>query len=83
MPVAVGLRADRRELIVSTVSEARADVREASPDPSIWPLIAAIAVGAPFIGSIFTPWAIVWGSPVVAITLIGWFWPKGTKEDEE
>jgi cytochrome c oxidase subunit 1 len=64
------------------VSEARADVRETSPDPSIWPLLAAIAVAVTFLGSIFTPWAVVWGSLPVGITLIGWFWPK-TREDEE
>jgi cytochrome c oxidase subunit 1 len=58
-------------------------VRESSPTPSIWPLISAIVVTAIFIGSIFTPWAVVWGSPPLAIALIGWFWPKGAKEDEE
>src|SRR5206468_24653 len=33
LPVASGLSVDNRELIVSTVSEARADIREASPEP--------------------------------------------------
>jgi cytochrome c oxidase subunit 1 len=81
-PVVTGLAVDYREVVVSTVSEARADVRETSPDPSIWPLLAAIAVAVTFLGSIFTPWAVVWGSLPVGITLIGWFWPK-TREDEE
>jgi len=44
--------------------------------------LAALAVGAAFLGSIFTPWAVVWGAVPLAVTLIGWFWPKGTKEDE-
>ena len=83
LPVVTGLAVDYREQVVTTVSEARADLRETSPAPSIWPLLAALAVGGTFIGSIFTPWAVVWGSIPVAITLIGWFWPKGTKEDEE
>lgn len=82
-PVAVGLRVDMRELIVSTVREGRPDLREPSPEPSIWPLFAALAVGATFVGSIFSPWWIVWGVPLVAVPLIGWFWPKGSKEDEE
>jgi cytochrome c oxidase subunit 1 len=82
LPVAAGLRIDRRELIVSTVTQAQADVRESSPAPSIWPFLASLASGATLIGSIFTPWAIVWGSVPVGITLIGWFWPKGTREDE-
>jgi cytochrome c oxidase subunit 1 len=83
LPVVTGLAVDYRELIVTTVSEARADIRETSPAPSIWPLLAAIATTVMFIGSIFTPWAVVWGSIPVAVTLIGWFWPKGSKEDEE
>jgi cytochrome c oxidase subunit I len=82
MPVATGLSIDNRELIVSTVSEARADIREASPEPSIWPFLAAVATAAAFIGSIFTPWAVIWGGGVVGVALIGWFWPKGAQEDE-
>ena len=30
-----------------------------------------------FIGSIFTPWAVVWGAIPVAIAMIVWFWPTG------
>ncbi|WP_225768546.1 cytochrome c oxidase subunit I [Inquilinus sp. Marseille-Q2685] len=83
LPVATGLRVDARELIAGTLAEAEPELREASPEPSIWPLLAALAVGAAFLGSIFTPWAVIWGGIPVAITLIGWFWPKGTPEDEE
>jgi cytochrome c oxidase subunit I+III len=35
-----------------------------------------VAVTILFVGSMFTPWAVVWGSIPVAITLIGWFWPN-------
>jgi uncharacterized membrane protein YoaK (UPF0700 family) len=83
LPVVTGLAVTYRELVVSTASEAKPDLRETSPEPSIWPLFAAIAVGGTFIGSIFTPWAVVWGSIPVAIALTGWFWPKGSKEDEQ
>ncbi|MFL5120768.1 MAG: cbb3-type cytochrome c oxidase subunit I, partial [Microvirga sp.] len=83
LPVIGGLAVDDRQLVVTTVTEARADIRESSPEPSIWPLLAAIAVSVLFVGSIFTPWAVVWGSIPVAIALVGWFWPKGSKEDEE
>jgi cytochrome c oxidase subunit I len=82
LPVVAGLAVDHRQVVVGTVTEARPEVRESSPDPSIWPLFAAIAVAGTFLGSIFTPWAVVWGAVPVAITLIGWFWPKGTPEDE-
>ncbi len=80
--VAQGLRVTVREVVITTLNEARPDLREPSPQPSIWPLLAAIAVGATFLGSIFSPWAIVWGAVPVTITLIGWFWPKGTPEEE-
>jgi cytochrome c oxidase subunit I len=79
---ATGLSVENRELVVTSVTHARPDLRESSPEPSIWPLFAALAVGATFIGSIFTPWAIVWGAAPIAAALIAWFWPKGAKEDE-
>jgi cytochrome c oxidase subunit 1 len=82
LPVTTGLRVDARELVVSTVADASPEHRESSPDPSIWPFLAALAVAATFVGSIFTPWAVVWGSIPVAVCLIAWFWPKGTPEDE-
>jgi cytochrome c oxidase subunit 1 len=82
LPAATGLSVDRRELIVSTVVDAEPDLREASPDPSIWPLAAAGATGIAFVASIFTPWAVVWGGIIVGILFIGWFWPKSEKEDK-
>lgn len=82
LPVASGLSVDRRELIVSSVVEALPEARESSPDNSIWPLWSALATTVLLIWSIFTPWAVVWGSIPVSIALIGWFWPKGTPEDD-
>ncbi|MDK1490788.1 cytochrome c oxidase subunit I [Sinorhizobium sp. 7-81] len=81
LAVTKGLQVDRRELIVSSVVEALPEARESSPRDSIWPFWAAIATSLMLIGSIFTPWAVVWGSIPIAVTLIGWFWPKGTVED--
>jgi cytochrome c oxidase subunit 1 len=83
LPVVEGLRVDAREVIAGTVADAMPQIREPSAANSIWPLLAALAVGVAFLGSIFTPWAVVWGTPPVAVTLIGWFWPKGSPEDEE
>ncbi len=82
LPVAAGLSVENREVIISTVTAGRADLKESSPEPSIWPFLAAIATTITFIGSIFTPWAIVWGGLPTLVTLLGWFWPKGVKEDE-
>jgi len=82
VPAAAGLRTDRRELIVTSIDSAEPQAREASPRNSIWPLWAAIATTVMLIWSIFSPWAVVWGSVPIAIALMGWFWPKGTPEDE-
>jgi cytochrome c oxidase subunit 1 len=46
------------------------------PDSSPWPFLAAVATTVLFIGSIFTPWAVVWASLPVGIALTLWFWPR-------
>jgi cytochrome c oxidase subunit 1 len=81
LPVAAGLRIDRRELVITSVAEAEPQVRDTSPQNSIWPLVAAITTSIMFVWSIFSPWGVVWGSIPIGLTLIGWFWPKGTPED--
>jgi len=82
LDVANGLHTDRREIVITTLTTAEPQARESSPQNSIWPLFAAIATSIMLVWSIFSPWAVVWGSIPVAITLVGWFWPKGTPEDE-
>lgn len=82
LPTAGGLSLDTREVVITTLSDARPSLRDRSPDPSIWPFISAVALTVAFIGSIFTPWAVVWGGVLVAIPLIFWFWPKSVEENE-
>ena len=79
-PVVVGLRADVRDVLVTHVLDAEPDHRTEFPTPSIWPLLTALATTVLFIGSIFTPWAVVYGAVPVFITMIGWFWPKSPDE---
>ncbi len=76
LPLVHGLRVDDRELLMTTVISAIPDVREPSATPSIWPFISAVAVAVTFIGSIFSPWALVFGAVPVGIALTAWFWPK-------
>ncbi|MDB5423610.1 MAG: cytochrome oxidase [Phenylobacterium sp.] len=71
-----GLAVERREILCTTVVDAEPDLRHSSADPSLWPLLTAVATTALFIGSIFHEWAVIWGAIPVAICLIGWFWPK-------
>ncbi len=70
-----GLAVDAREVLITTVNDARPDLRLVFPDSSPWPFISALATTLLFIASIFTPWAIVWCSVPVAAALIAWFWP--------
>src|SRR5947209_1827643 len=42
LPIVSGISVNRREILITTLAEARPEIREASPDCSIWPLIAAI-----------------------------------------
>lgn len=75
-----GLRTDKREVLLTTAIDAVPDLRDASPPPNGWPLFSAIAATILFLGSIFTPWAIIWGSALLAVPLIFWFWPHGPLE---
>jgi cytochrome c oxidase subunit 1 len=77
-----GLAIDPPENLVTRVLDAAPDHRLSYPKPSIWPFISAIATTVLFIGSIFNPWAIVWGSVPVAIALTAWFWPKPGETEE-
>jgi cytochrome c oxidase subunit I+III len=71
-----GLAADAREVLVTTVVDAHPDMRQMFPGPSIWPFASAVATTILFVGSIFTPWAIVWGMVPIAIAGTFWFWPR-------
>ena len=79
-PVVVGLREGIRDVLVTHVLDAEPDHRQKFPDPSVWPLLTAISTTALFIASIFTPWAVVWGSIPVFITMVGWFWPRSASD---
>jgi len=83
LPVVSGLRVDEKEMLLTTVVAAAPDVREPVPAASLWPLIAAIAVGVLFVSSIFSPWAVVFGAIPAAIAIAAWFWPKELKRHPE
>jgi cytochrome c oxidase subunit I+III len=80
-PVVTGLRLDCREVLITDVMDAHPSNKYELPEPTIWPFLAAVATSMMFIGSIFTPWAVPVGALPIAITLIGWFWPKPRRED--
>jgi cytochrome c oxidase subunit I+III len=75
-PAVVGLATERREVLVTYLLDAEPDHKYENPEPSIWPFVTAIAVSGLFIGSIFTPWAVVWGAIPSFIAMTLWFWPR-------
>jgi cytochrome c oxidase subunit I+III len=77
-----GLASAEREVLVTSVLDAAPDYRNAFPNPTIWPFAGAVATTVLFIGSIFTPWAVVWGAIPVAIALTAWFWPKRIETEQ-
>jgi heme/copper-type cytochrome/quinol oxidase subunit 1 len=83
MPVVHGLRVDDRELLLTTVISAAPDIREPSATPSIWPFVAAVATAITFISSVFSPWALVFGTIPIAVALAAWFWPKTPEPSPE
>jgi cytochrome c oxidase subunit I+III len=77
-----GLAADAREVLVTSALGAQPESRLLFPKPSAWPFLGALATTVLFIGSVYTPWAVVWGAVPVTVALIGWFWPD-RKETEQ
>ena len=75
LPVMEGLANDHREVLITSVTDAAPLYRQKSASPSIWPIVAALAVTIMFIASIFTPWAVPLGSVLIGAALTGWFWP--------
>jgi cytochrome c oxidase subunit 1 len=71
-----GLTDEHREVLITSVADAELDHRLWLPRSTVWPFLAAVATTIFFIGSIFTPWAVVWGAVPVAIAATAWFWPR-------
>jgi cytochrome c oxidase subunit I+III len=71
-----GMSNEWREVLVTTVADAEPDHRLWMPSSSVWPFLSALATTVLFVGSIFTPWAVVWASVPVAVATTIWFWPR-------
>ena len=80
-PVVTGLRTDMREILVTTMLDAEPDSRLRLPEPTAWPLLAAIATGITFIALIFTPWGLPIGAVLVTLAFVGWGWPNDREHE--
>ncbi|HJQ85581.1 MAG TPA: cytochrome c oxidase subunit I [Candidatus Binatia bacterium] len=79
-PVVVGLRTDRRELLLTTPLEAEPAYRYVLPEPTLWPFATSLAAGVGLIGSVFWPSAVYPGAALTTVALVGWFWPRAHRE---
>jgi cytochrome c oxidase subunit I len=76
----VGMRNDRREVLVTTLLEAEPQHRCVLPGSSIWPFLTAAGWTIGLVGSVAAfGWYYV-ATALGMIGLIGWFWPRGPLE---
>jgi len=73
--VVVGLRNDRREVLVTTLLDAAPRHRYELPGSSIWPFITALGLTIGLVGSVTYFSGYYVASVLGMIGLIGWFWP--------
>jgi cytochrome c oxidase subunit I+III len=76
VPVVSGLRTDRREVLATTVMDARPDAVVVLPGPTPWPFLMALASTVGFVGSIFHPALFVVGFFLAFLATLGWLWPR-------
>jgi cytochrome c oxidase subunit I+III len=83
IPVVTGLRTDMREVLITTLLDARPDSRHRHPNASITPLLTAVATGVTFIMLIFTPWGLPIGGALLTIACVVWGWPNRKEYEEQ
>jgi len=81
-PVVHGVRINRREVLVTQLLDGVPDHRTELPGPTLWPLWAAVGTGVTFVVAIVTPWGVVIGAALVALSILGWYWPSRPHKDE-
>jgi hypothetical protein len=81
-PVVTGLKVSHRQVLLTTLMDARPDSIHNHPGPTITPLLAAMAIGVTFIGGIFTPWAFVIGPALLLPPVLVWMLPHGKPPEE-
>jgi cytochrome c oxidase subunit 1 len=75
LPVVTGLRTDRHEGLITSLMDAEPEHRYEFKQPTILPLILALAGGGSIIVAIFTPWGVTIGAALALLILFCWFWP--------
>ena len=61
-------------VLATSIADAAPDHRYEIPGPSPWPFLLAVAVSSFWVGIVFTPYALYYGSALTFLALFGWFW---------
>ncbi|MFG5408902.1 cytochrome c oxidase subunit I [Piscinibacter sakaiensis] len=80
--VVTGLRSDRREVLITSVVDARPRAVVVLPGPTPWPLFTALASTVAFMGVIYTPWSFVAGFFLAFVAIVGWLYPRRPWRDD-
>jgi cytochrome c oxidase subunit I+III len=75
-PVVGGIRADRRETLVTTLLDAKPQAVVILPAPSLWPFVLSITVALGFLGFMFKPILFIVGFFLSFFAIVGWLWPR-------
>jgi cytochrome c oxidase subunit I len=74
--IVTGVRADRREVLITSLMDAEPHHRSTLPGSSIWPFLTAAGLTIGLVGSVAAfSWYFVM-SALGLIGFIGWFWPR-------
>jgi cytochrome c oxidase subunit I+III len=71
----VGLRRDRREVLVTRILDAEPDYRAVLPGPSYAPLLLAMAATVAFLGVVYDEMFVPVGGLLTFAALVYWHWP--------
>jgi cytochrome c oxidase subunit 1 len=82
-PVVVGLSESKREVLTTTLMDARPEHKYELAGDGISPLLLAIVVTLTAIGLCFHPWALPIGLGAAGVVLIGWFWAQSVSQRRE
>jgi len=74
--VVIGLRGDRREVLVTQTMEATPDYRSVLPGPSFAPLWLALAATVAFLGVVYDVRLVPVGGLLSFAALAWWHWPR-------
>jgi cytochrome c oxidase subunit I+III len=74
-PIVLGLRNDRREVLITDMLDATPDYVSVLPSQSVAPLLLAIGASTAFIGVIYDEWMVPIGALLSFFAITYWNWP--------